>query len=64
MSEEIDIDYDEIEENRQKENQFQNKEDKKVAQLCEEINLEMSNSDIFSSTFKSTASSVNMNLRF
>ena len=48
-------------ENRQKENQFQNKEDEQVAQLCEGINLEVCNSDILNSTFKSTASSVSMN---
>ena len=42
-------------ENRQKENQFRYKEDKEVAQLCEDINLEVSNSDILNSTFKSTA---------
>ena len=40
---------------RQKVNQFQNKEDEEVAQLCEDINLEVSNSDILNSTFKSTA---------
>ena len=48
-------------ENRQKENQFRNKEDEEVAQLCEDINLEVSNSDILNSSFKSTASSVSMN---
>ena len=42
-------------ENRQKENQFQYKEDEEVAQLCEDINLEVSNSVILNSTFKSTA---------
>ena len=48
-------------ENRQKENQFQCKEDEEVAQLCEDINLEVSSPDILNSTFKSTASSVSMN---
>ena len=48
-------------ENRQKENQFQNKEDEEVVQLCEDISLEVSNSDILNSTFKSIASSVSMN---
>ena len=61
LNEEIDIDYDEMEENRQKENQFQSKEDEEVARLCEEVNLEVSTSDVFNSTFKSTASSVSMN---
>ena len=46
MSEEIDIDYEEIEENRQKEKQFRKKEDEKVVELCQE-----SNSDIANSTF-------------
>ena len=32
-SEEIDLDYEEMVENRQKENQFQNKKDEEVAQL-------------------------------
>ena len=36
-------------ENRQKENQFRNKEDEEVAQMCEDINLEVSNSDILNS---------------
>ena len=48
-------------ENRQKENQFQNKEDEEVAQLCEDISLEVSNSDILNSSFKSTTSSVSVN---
>ena len=61
LSEEIDLDYEEMVENRQKENQFWNKEDEEVAQLCEDINLEVSNSDILNSTFKSTASSVSVN---
>ena len=61
LSEEIDLDYEEMVENRQKENQFRNKEDEEVAQLCEDINLEVSNSDILNSSFKSTASSVSMN---
>ena len=56
MSEEIDIDYEEMEENRQKEKQFRKKEDEKVAELCEE-----SNSNIVNSTFTiSTALSVSM----
>ena len=56
MSEEIDIDYEEIEENRQKEKQFRKKEDEKVAELCEE-----SNSNIVNSIFTiSTALSVSM----
>ena len=56
MSEEIDIDYEEMEENRQKEKQFQKKEDEKVVELCEE-----SNSDIVNSTFTiPTALTVNM----
>ena len=56
MSEEIDIDYEEMEENRQKEKQFQKKEDEKVAELCEE-----SNSNIVNSTFTiSTALSISM----
>ena len=61
MSEETDIDYGEMDENRQKEKQFRNKEDEVVAQLCEEINLKVSHSDILNSTFKSTASSFSMN---
>ena len=61
MSEEIGLDYEEMVENRQKENQFRNKEDEEVAQLCEDINFEVSNSDILNSTLKSTASSVSMN---
>ena len=61
LSEETDIDYGEMDENRQKEKQFRNKEDEVVAQLCEEINLKVSNSDILNSTFKSTASSFSMN---
>ena len=61
MSEETDIDYGEMDENRQKEKQFRNKEDEVVAQLCEEINLKVSNSDILNSTFKSAASSFSMN---
>ena len=59
-SEEIDLDYEEMVENRQKENQFQNKKDEEVAQLCEDINFEESNSDILNSRLKSTASSVTM----
>ena len=46
LSNEIDLDYEEMVENRQKENQFWNKEDEKVDQLCEDINLEVFNSDI------------------
>ena len=46
---------------RQKVNQFQNKEDEEVAQLCEDINLEVSSPDILNSAFKSTASSVRVN---
>ena len=49
-------------ENRQKENQFRNKEDEEVAQMCEDINLEVSNSDILNSSFNSRASSVSMNI--
>ena len=60
-SEEIVLDYEEMVENRQKENQFRYKEDEEVAQLCENINLEVSNSDILNSTFKCTASSVSVN---
>ena len=60
MSEETDIDYGEMDKNRQKEKQSRNKEDEVVAQLCEEINLKVSNSDILNSSFKSTAS-VSMN---
>ena len=61
LSEDIDLDYEEMVENRQKENQFQNKEDEEIAQLCEDIILEVPNSDILNSTFKSTASSISMN---
>ena len=60
LSEETDIDYGEMDKNRQKEKQSRNKEDEVVAQLCEEINLKVSNSDILNSSFKSTAS-VSMN---
>ena len=49
-------------ESRQKENQFENKEDEEVPQKREDINLEVFNSDILNSTSKSTASSVSMNL--
>ena len=61
LNEEIDIDYGESSENRQKENQFQNKEDEEFVQLSGEVNLEVSNSDLLNSTFKYTASSVTMN---
>ena len=61
LNEEIDIDYGESSENRQKENQFQNKEDEEFVQLSWEVNLEVSNSDLLNSTFKYTASSVTMN---
>ena len=50
LREEIDLNYEEMEENRQKENQFLNKEDEGVSRLCEEINLEVSNSDILNTT--------------
>ena len=50
-----------MKENRQKENQFQSKENEKVAQLYEGINLEVPNSDILNSTFKSTSPPVSMN---
>ena len=33
LSEDIDFDYEEMVENRQKENQFQNREDEEIAQL-------------------------------
>ena len=61
LSEEIGLDYEEMVENRQKENQFRNKEDEEVAQLCEDIHLEVPNSDILNSAFRFTASSVSMN---
>ena len=61
FSEEIVLDYEEMMENRHKENHFWNTEDEEVVQLSEDINLEVSNSDIFNSTFKSTLSSVSMN---
>ena len=61
LNEEIDIDYGESSENRQKENQFQNKEDEEFVQLSGEVNLEVSNSDLLNSTFQYTASSVTMN---
>ena len=47
LNEEIDIDYEEMEENRHKENQFQNVKDKDIDQLCEDINFDVSSSDIF-----------------
>ena len=50
LREEIDLNYEEMEENRQKENQFLNKEDEGVPWLCEEINLEVSNSDVLNTT--------------
>ena len=50
LREEIDLNYEEMEENRQKENQFLNEEDEGVPRLCEEINLEVSNSDILNTT--------------
>ena len=61
LSEEIDLDYEEMVENRQKENHFRNKEDEELVQLCEDVSLKVSNSDILNSTFKSTASSVSTN---
>ena len=61
MGEETDLDYEEMVKNRQKENQFWNKEDEEVAQLCEDINLEVSNSDIVYSTFKSAVAYLSMN---
>ena len=47
LNEEIDIDYEEMEENRHKENQFRNVKDKNIDQLCEDINFDVSSSDIF-----------------
>ena len=61
LSEEIDLDYEEMVGNRQKDNKFQNKEDEEVAQLCADINVQVPKSDMLNSTFKSTASSVSMN---
>ena len=58
LKEQIDIDFEKKEENRQKENQFWNKKDKELAQPCEDTNLEVFNSGILNFTFKSTASSV------
>ena len=46
FTEEIDLDYEEMVENRQNENQFRNREDEEAAQLCGDINLEVSNLDI------------------
>ena len=57
MSEEIDIDYEEMEENRQKEKQFRKKEDEKVAELCEE-----SNSNIVNSTFTISTALVSVSM--
>ena len=58
LKEQIDIDFEKMEENIQTKNQFRNKEDKELAQPCEDINLEVSNSGILNFTFKSTSSSV------